>query len=105
MFNGELLAELRNDAELLQKELADILHVKRATITAYETGEIVPSLKVQIVIARYFDVSLDYLNGLTDVRASYNRDNYIIVPNTFSPEQKEEVMKFIRYLKSEHGAK
>ena len=37
-FFGELLAELRKDKKLSQKELADIFHLAASTISSYEMG-------------------------------------------------------------------
>ena len=47
--------------KLSQKELADILQVKQATISNWEKGTREPSIKEILKIKQYFKVSTDYL--------------------------------------------
>lgn len=65
---GELLAELRLDSKMTQKDLADILHVTIGTISNYENGVHFPDVEKLIDLANYFDVTIDYLLG----RCAYN---------------------------------
>lgn len=60
------IRDLREDADLSQKKLADILHMHKTTYTRYETGEREIPLNIAILLAQYHHVSLDYLAGLTD---------------------------------------
>lgn len=60
---GELLAELRLDRRLTQKELANILYVSDGTISNYENGVHLPDVEKLVSIADFFDVSTDYLLG------------------------------------------
>ena len=62
---GELLAELRSDRQMTQRELADILYVTAGTISNYEKGVHLPDVEKLISIANYFNVSTDYLLGRT----------------------------------------
>lgn len=59
---------LRNEKDLKQSELADILGVSNSTIGMYEQGRRYPDLDTLQKIADYFDVSVDYLLGRTDIR-------------------------------------
>lgn len=59
------IKDLREDAELSQKKISEILHMHKTTYTRYETGEREVPLNIAILIAEYYDVSLDYLAGLT----------------------------------------
>lgn len=101
---GERLKELREDKGLKQHEIADILGVGRPTIAGYETkGKQADHDKLKI-LADYFNVSIDYLLGRTDVK---NPDNHKIetkssrnlnlsgLPN----EAIEEVEKYIELIK------
>ena len=65
---GEILAELRNDRELSQKELGRVLHIGGGTISCYERGSSLPNSDRIAQIADYFHVTTDYLLG----RTSYN---------------------------------
>lgn len=63
---GERLLELRKDADLTQDALAAILCINKHSISAYERDKSEPPDAIKIAIARYFNVSVDYLLGLTD---------------------------------------
>lgn len=63
---GERLAALRNKKGLTQSELADNMGIQRVTIAKYETGQRAPSIDHLINFAEYFQVSTDYLLGLTE---------------------------------------
>lgn len=62
------LKELRKERHISQVRLAMDLAVNQNTISRYENGINEPDLKTLIVIADYFDVSVDYLLGRTDNR-------------------------------------
>ena len=55
------LAELRREKNLSQEELAEKLHVSRQTISNWERGKTYPDINSLLLMANYFDVSLDYL--------------------------------------------
>lgn len=60
------LKELRKKKGLSQQRLAMELNVNQNTISRYETGEREADYKTLIMLADYFDVSIDYLLGRTD---------------------------------------
>lgn len=62
---GELIAELRQDKGLTQKELGDILCVSSGTISNYGNGVHLPDVDKVIALANYFHVTTDYLLGRT----------------------------------------
>lgn len=62
---GELIAELRQDRGLTQKELGDILCVSSGTISNYENGVHLPDVDKVIALANYFHVTTDHLLGRT----------------------------------------
>ena len=72
---GELLAKLRKEKGILQKELATYLNVTVATISNYEKGVHSPEYEKLFRLADFFDVSTDYLLQRTDYRASINTLN------------------------------
>ncbi len=60
------LRDLREDQDLNQKTLAELLHVSQATYSRYESGTLdIPSAAL-IALARFYETSIDYLLGLTD---------------------------------------
>lgn len=63
---GNRLRKLRESIALSQAKLAAAAGIVQASINRYETGYSVPSLKILMWYADYFDVSMDYLCGRTD---------------------------------------
>ena len=63
---SERLLQLRTDAGLKQLDLAKILNTTQRRISYFETGKIEPDLVTLCAIAKFFDVSTDYLLGLED---------------------------------------
>lgn len=63
---GERLKNLRLEKNLGQIQLAKELDVGKSIISLWEQGKCEPTLSKLISIARFFDVSLDYLAGLED---------------------------------------
>lgn len=58
---------LRVKYGMKQKELALILNCTNATVSGYENSRNEPDLDTLIKIARFYNVSTDYLLGLTDL--------------------------------------
>ena len=63
----ERLKELRDEKELLQKDLAIILGTTNSSVCDWETGRHQPDYEMLVKIADYFGVTTDYLLGRTDV--------------------------------------
>ena len=55
------LAELRREKNLSQEELAEKLYVSRQTISNWERDKAYPDINSLLLMANYFDVSLDHL--------------------------------------------
>ncbi|MCT4543771.1 MAG: helix-turn-helix domain-containing protein [Vallitalea sp.] len=60
---GERLKDLRNESEIGQKELGEMIGKSRSTIANYENGSREPSFEVLIKICSIFNVTSDYLLG------------------------------------------
>lgn len=65
---GHIIQQLREEAKMLQSDLAKALGLGRTTISSYETNKSYPDLDTLIAISHFFHVSTDYLLGLTDFR-------------------------------------
>ena len=65
---SERIAFLRQEKHLTQRELAEKLGLAHRSYQSYEYGERFPDFHGLIAIADFFDVSLDYLVGRSDVR-------------------------------------
>lgn len=62
------LRDLRLECSAKQDTMADLLGIKLRAYQNYEYGTSFPNFKNLIFLADYFDVSLDYLVGRSDVR-------------------------------------
>ena len=69
----ENLRALREDKDLSQKEMADLLNIHQTTYSDYELGRLnipIPTLKA---LAQFHNTSVDYILGLTKERKPYPR--------------------------------
>ena len=60
------IRDLRIDHDLTQQQVADILHCQREVYRRYEKGIRELPLSYAIILADYYQVSLDYLAGRTN---------------------------------------
>lgn len=72
MTTGEILEELRRDAGLTQQQVGDLLHVGNSAVSAYESNKAIPPAEALIILADYFNVSIDYLLGRTKLRIPWD---------------------------------
>ena len=72
---AQRIKELRLKSDLTQKDLSDFLVVTPKTVSFYELGQRMPPANVLMKLCQKFNVSVDYLLGLTDI--PYTIDDYI----------------------------
>lgn len=65
------IRDLREDSDKKQSELAKYLNVSQGTYSDYERGEVNVPIEQLMKIADFYQVSLDYLVGRTDVLEPY----------------------------------
>ena len=70
-YNNKIL-ELRNINNLTQDDVAKILNISRSTYKDYELQISIIPIKHLVTLSDYFNVSIDYLLGLTDVKQYAN---------------------------------
>ncbi|MFC0905859.1 helix-turn-helix domain-containing protein [Clostridium sp. MT-14] len=70
---GDRIRILREEKSISQLELAKTLNIANTTLSQYESGKRIPSDSIKKKIAEYFNVSLDYLMGLTDSKTNNPR--------------------------------
>jgi transcriptional regulator with XRE-family HTH domain len=69
----EQIRNLREDKDLTQKDIADLLNITQATYSRYESGVLdIPSISL-IELANFHKTSIDFLVGLTDEKKPYSR--------------------------------
>lgn len=66
------LRDLREDHDLTQYECAKIGYISKNSYIRYENNERQIPLNIAVIYAAYYNVSLDYLAGLTNVSNSNN---------------------------------
>ena len=60
------LKDLREDNDIKQRDIAEYLHIKQNTYSQYENGQRQLPIDVLISLAKYYNVSTDYILGLTN---------------------------------------
>ena len=73
-----ILKDLRLKHGLSQEDLGKIIGVGRTTISMYESGNIVPRQEGLLKIASYFDVSVDYLTGISSSKEAETSSPYLL---------------------------
>jgi transcriptional regulator with XRE-family HTH domain len=58
---GQILRELRKSRHMTQEDVSKLIHTDRSNVANYEKGRRFPPIDTVIVIAQFFNVSLDYL--------------------------------------------
>lgn len=66
------IRDLREDNDLSQKQLSQILGMSQTGYSKYETGENDIPTQILIKLALYYNTSVDYLLGLTDIKEPPN---------------------------------
>lgn len=62
----ERIKNLREDKDLTQKQLADILFMQLTQYRRYETGERELPLELAISLSKFYNVPIDYIAGISD---------------------------------------
>ncbi len=58
--------DMREDHDLTQKQISEILSIHQTTYSDYEIGNLNIPVEVLIKLARLYETSIDYLVGFTD---------------------------------------
>ena len=106
---AERLKKLRLEADMKQSDLGKLLGVSASTIGMYEQGRRYPDFETLIKIANYFNVSLDFLLGRSDIKDTsyfidgkpYPKDivKIFMQLEDATPEKKEIIIKILEDLK------
>ncbi len=67
------LKDLREDKDLVQKEVASLLNIDQRVYSNYETGKREIPTRFLVVLAKFYGTSTDYILGLTDNFTPYNK--------------------------------
>lgn len=67
------LKDIREDKDITQKQIAEILSIKQNTYSQYENGQRQLPIEILIKLSLIFDTSTDYILELTDEAHPYPR--------------------------------
>ena len=76
------IRDLREDRDLLQKDLANYLHCSQVAYSRYELGTRDIPTEVLIELAKFHNTSIDYILGLTDIKSAYPKSTNFTTKNT-----------------------
>ena len=62
------IRDLREDRDMTQKQMADLLHCSQQVYSNYELGQRDIPIEVLIGLSRIHGVSIDYILGVTDIK-------------------------------------
>ena len=68
------IRDLREDRDLTQTQLVQILKMHKTTYTNYEQGKREPPLEFIVKLAKFYDVTIAYIAGLTNTLSPYNKN-------------------------------
>ena len=73
---ADRIKELRLLKHMTQTEFGNVFGIVKSTISLYESGKSTPNDQIKTKMCEYFDVSMDYLLGLTDVKLPYETTSH-----------------------------
>lgn len=109
---GKRIVALRNEKGFTQQLVAEAIGISRATYAHYEIDRREPNIETLRRIAMFFDVSADYLLGITDLRKPYVLDRKssayklafaTLQKNSFTPADAAEIDPDIAKFMQENG--
>lgn len=68
------IKDLREDNDLLQKEVAEILEITQQQYSLYEKGIRLMPLDMIKKLARYYNVDMNYIAGISNIKRPYPKD-------------------------------
>lgn len=112
---SERMTLLREERDIGQKELAAFLCCSTGTISNYEKGVHEPCLDNAVKIAQFYQVSLDYLLGNTELRAMrdsscseiskrYSFSRFLNLLNVLLPEERKRLADHLFTVELAHKA-
>ena len=92
------LKDLREDNDLTQNHLSKKLNITAASISRWETGQSNPDYDTLIKLAKLYNVSIDYLLGLSEIKTYKNEFEFI---SDLDLSNEELMKKYNLYLGNE----
>ena len=67
----ERIRALREDSDLNQTTVAKAIHVTQTTYSDYEKGKVRIPLECLIELARFYNVDMNYISGVSDIKNEF----------------------------------
>ena len=108
------LRTLRKEHQLSLKQLGEIIGVAESTMSLYETKKREPDQQTLKNIAKYFNVTTDYLLGLSENPAPPESDGIELSEiefalyaelKEFDDDKKAQVVEYVRFIKQQKQGK
>jgi len=96
---GKRLKQLRIERGLNQIDIANMLGVERSTYGKYETGDSSPDYEKLIQLSDFYQVSIDYLLGKTDVKDPIETIAAHHDGEEWTEEELEEIERFKEFVR------
>ena len=68
---NERIREIREDNSLTQQKVADLLNIGQRTYADYESGKTRIPIDSLLILAKFYNVSMDYISGASNVLTEY----------------------------------
>lgn len=68
---NERIREIREEHFLTQQKIADLLNVGQRTYADYESGKTRIPVDSLLILAKFYNVSLDYITGASNIKNCY----------------------------------
>lgn len=100
---GSRLVDLREHRNLKQKDVAADLQLSSQAYSQYEHDRRCPDLYMALRLAKYFDVTLEYL--LTGERSGEPHPSILVSEDLYAlpPQALDELMEFYHYLQYKYS--
>ena len=70
---NERIRALREDNDLTQQKIADLLSIGQRTYADYESGKTRIPVDSLLILAKFYNVSLDYITGASNIKSEYRK--------------------------------
>ncbi len=68
---NERIRAIREDQDLTQQKIANLLNIGQRTYSDYESGKTRIPVDSLLILAKFYNVSLDYITGASDIKNEF----------------------------------
>lgn len=68
---NERIREIREDNSMTQQSVANLLNIGQRTYADYESGKTRIPVDSLLILAKFYNVSMDYITGASNIKNSY----------------------------------